>query len=632
MKNQTHVKYTLIIAFLALLMSLLLPFDSFGQCPDDGIIKISRVKNVWWNIPMCSEVLADSTFKITFDSLHQHPNNFAFAPPVRGFNDKIERPMGAAYWVRFTIRNEDSIPVYLMIGVYKKEMERLQLFMEDENGEIDTFPMIGAAIPFRPKTMTANYIFPVNFAPKKTYKLHLYLDDRDMPLLTQIAIRPAEDFIPVKLFHKMGFFSGLSLTYTVIALIMFIFNRKPLYFSYFIYTFGGTGYLTSICNMGYEYIWSGWVIFASISDDFMGGITLIGFLLMTIFFFDTPQYFKVLDKLLKGVIAVTLLTMLSGLFRKVLPFGAYYYMTLVWMPTVLLVIPVVLAVGIQSYLRFRRREALMFLLGFTSLLTTIVFVVLTEFGFEWFREPAHGFLPNFTVFFEFTIMFIVLIYRLRDEWTSKKIKELELQQTLSEQRQRISRDLHDDVGSTLNSISVYSEIAKQQLQTLHPESLSVLDRIGDSSRDLVSTINDIVWAINPQNDKFENIALKMRLFAADLLMPKDVDLDFQADTQLNEVNLSLEERKQFYLIFKEAINNVYKSAECSTLKVHLEFCEKDICMTIIDNGKGFDTSNPKQGNGLKSMAERAKILRGVLEIDSELEKGTTVKLRFPIEA
>jgi signal transduction histidine kinase len=168
------------------------------------------------------------------------------------------------------------------------------------------------------------------------------------------------------------------------------------------------------------------------------------------------------------------------------------------------------------------------------------------------------------------------------------------------------------------------------LKSTNPESLPLLDRIGESSRDLVSTINDIVWAINPQNDKFENIALKMHLFAADLLMPEDVDLDFQADTQLNDVNLSLEERKQFYLIFKEAINNVYKYAECSTLKVHLELCEKDICMSIVDNGKGFDIAHPKQGNGLKSMAERAKLLRGSLVIDSALGKGTIVKLCFPI--
>jgi signal transduction histidine kinase len=634
MKNQTHAKSTLIIAFLAFLMSLLLPFCSFGQCPDDGILKLTRAKPIWWSIPTCFEIFADSTFSVSFDSLHQHPENFIFKP-IRRNDGMFDQPLGAAYWLKFKIRNEDSLPIFHLLGTYKKEIEYSQLFVEDEKGKIDTFAKIGSAMPFvLYTTPSPNLVFPITFEAHKTYTFYLYLDYRDLPLTTTILLGSAHNFYPTPMYHKMGFFAGLALTYACIALIMFLFNRKPLYFSYFIYTLGGTCYLASVANIGYEFIWSDWTTFSSISDDIVGMMTLIGFLFVTIFFFETPQYFKVFDKLFKGLIGLTLVTMFTGLFRKTLPLGTYYEMTLVWMPAVLIIIPVVLIVCIQSYLKFRKNEALFFLLGFTSLLTTIVCVILAEMGYGAYemRNWAHNILPCFTVFFEFTIMFLVLIFRLRDEWTSKKIKELELQQNLAEQRQRISRDLHDDVGSTLNSISVFSEIAKQQLKSLHPESLPLLDRIGDSSRDLVSTINDIVWAINPQNDKFENIALKMRLFAADLLMPKDVDLDFQADTQLNDVNLSLEERKQFYLIFKEAINNVYKSAECSTLKVHLELCEKDICMTIIDNGKGFDTLNPKQGNGLKSMAERAKLLRGSLEINSELGKGTRVKLRFPIEA
>jgi signal transduction histidine kinase len=621
-------KFTLFYFILAFSMFLLLPFGNFGQCPDDGISRISR-KVDQLNIPLCSEILADATFKITFDSLHQHPERYHFKS-LRG-NVQIEEPMGATYWLRFKIRNEDSLPLFRLLHLYRKEIEYAQLFVIDEAGQIDTSVMIGSAIPFEKNPYsTLSILFPINFSPQKTYTLYLYLDYRDMPLATHAQMSVA-NILNAAQIQKASFFTGLALSYALIALIMFSFNRKPVYFSYFLYTFAGACYLASSCNMGYAYIWSNWKIFSSISDDVLGGVALIGFQLMTIFFFETPQYFKILDKLLKGIIGLTIAFIVVGLFRKILPFGTYYQVMQIWMPANLFIIPIVLTITVKSYLKFRRKEALLFLLGFASLLATIITVVLTELGFLRFQYWAHSFLPNFTVFFEFSIMFIVLIYRLRDEWTSKKIKELELQQNLSEQRQRISRDLHDDVGSTLNSISVFSEIAKQQLQKSNPESLPLLDRIGDASRELVSTINDIVWAINPQNDKFESIALKMRLFAADLMMPKDVDLDFQADTSLNSVNLSLEQRKQFYLIFKEAINNVYKYAECSTLKVHLEWCETEICMTIIDNGNGFDTVHPKQGNGLKSMAERAKILRGVLEINSELEKGTTIKLRFPIQ-
>ena len=633
-KNLCHFRFLYISKFtqfslsLAFSIFLFLPLCSFGQCPDDGILKVSRIAE-HFDIPFCSEILADTSFKITFDSLHQHPERYTFKA-LRG-NIQLNEPMGATYWLKFKVRNEDSIPIFRFLAIYKKEIEHTQLFVVDENGRIDTSVMIGSAMPFLKNPYPSiSCVFPINFAPHKTYTLYLYLDYRDMPLSTLIRMATTYHFFAITYIQQTSFFTGLALAYACIALIMFGFNRKPLYFSYFLYTFGGACYLASTCNIGYEFIWSEWRIFSSISDDVIGAITLVGFQLMTIFFFETPQYFKILDKMLKGIISLTIVFIAVGLFRKALPLGTYYYVMQMWMPANLLIIPIVLAIAIKSYLKFRQREALLFLLGFTSLLVTIICIVMTEFGFSAFRYLAHSVLPNFTVFFEFSIMFIVLIYRLKEEWTSKKIKELELQQNLSEQRQRISRDLHDDVGSTLNSISVFSEIAKQQLHSLHPETLPLLDRIGDSSRDLVSTINDIVWAINPQNDKFENIALRMRLFAADLLMPKDIALDFQADTALNSVNLSLEQRKQFYLIFKEAINNVYKSAQCSTLKAHIELCNTDICMMIDDNGKGFDTQNPKQGNGLGSMAERTKILRGSLIIDSELDKGTTVKLRFPI--
>jgi signal transduction histidine kinase len=221
--------------------------------------------------------------------------------------------------------------------------------------------------------------------------------------------------------------------------------------------------------------------------------------------------------------------------------------------------------------------------------------------------------------------------RIEQELLKEKLKELQVQNELIKQRERISHDLHDDVGGTLNSISVFSEIAKQQLCKNHPETTPLLDRIGDASRHLIDTINDIVWAVNPKNDKFENITLRMQLFVADLLMSKNIIIDFHSDTALNSINLSVEKRKHFYLIFKEAINNVYKYAECSALKIEIRLCETNICMTIADNGKGFDGANTKNGNGLTTMNERAKILRGVFDINTKLNIGTTLNLCFPIE-
>ena len=352
--------------------------------------------------------------------------------------------------------------------------------------------------------------------------------------------------------------------------------------------------------------------------------------MFTIYFFETPQYFPKLDKILKVIIIIGVVEIVVGLSRKILPVGIYTASSAAGAIGALVGILLGGIISIWSYRLFKRKEAFYFVLGFVTFILTAIIVILHELGYTSLQHLAHSVMPNFTLFYEFTALLFILAYRIKEEWVKQQLRELQLQQNLAEQRQRISRDLHDEVGSTLTSIGVFSEIALQQISSMSPQAVPVLNRIGEASRSLIDTINDIVWVINPKNDKFEDIILRMRLFAADLLMSKNVNIDFTADAQLDKVNLSVEQRKQFYLIFKEAINNVFKYAKCSVLKINIELDGSNIKMTIADNGKGFDTSNPKNGNGLKTMCERSEILRGGINIESNIGQGTTIKMEMPI--
>jgi len=281
---------------------------------------------------------------------------------------------------------------------------------------------------------------------------------------------------------------------------------------------------------------------------------------------------------------------------------------------------------------------------------TICYYTGSVFGFlfngQIFTNPFTNIaMKNWTFFTETgTLLEVIffstgLAYRMRlieveknvveQELLKEKLKELEFKNELLKQRESISHDLHDEVGATLNSISVNCEIAKQQMQKINPEAKKTLDSIGSASLHLIGSINDIVWAINPKNDVFENITVKMRLFAADLLIQHDVTVDFYADEKLNALNLDVEMRKHFYLIFKEAINNVYKHAQCSEIKIRIELIGKHIQMVISDNGIGFDSSKVRSGNGQTTMQYRAKKLNGSLEIQSKNQKGTVLILVFP---
>ncbi len=201
---------------------------------------------------------------------------------------------------------------------------------------------------------------------------------------------------------------------------------------------------------------------------------------------------------------------------------------------------------------------------------------------------------------------------------------------LSNVRQRIATDLHDDIGSTLNSISVYSEIAGRHLKTNTENAKVLLDKMGTASRNMIDTMNDIVWTVNPKNDDFENILQRMQYFAGELLSAKNILLQFNVDENVKNIKLPMGKRKHFYLIFKEAINNAYKYAESKTVNVTITKQAQNIVMIISDDGAGFETEKISDGNGLKNMQSRAKEINAQVNIISWPTKGTRIELCMPL--
>lgn len=191
-------------------------------------------------------------------------------------------------------------------------------------------------------------------------------------------------------------------------------------------------------------------------------------------------------------------------------------------------------------------------------------------------------------------------------------------------RNRIAADLHDDIGSTLNSISVYSEVAKKDQE----EKSHALEMIGQSSRKVIDAMGDIVWTINPDNDSFEKIILRMRSLSYNLLRAKQIDFSFKADENMNGIKLSLEERRNFYLIFKESLNNLIKYSNAKRASVLLSKNSHHICLLIRDDGVGFDTTRKYNGNGLINMKKRAKEIKAEFNIDSENGIGTNIELKL----
>lgn len=195
-------------------------------------------------------------------------------------------------------------------------------------------------------------------------------------------------------------------------------------------------------------------------------------------------------------------------------------------------------------------------------------------------------------------------------------------------RNMIAGDLHDEIGSTISSIHLYSDILQQRVQA--PELQQIAGQIGDSARNILTNMSDIVWSINPKNDAFENIILRMQAHAHELLEAQQKSLTFSVQPGLQHQKLELLDRKNFYLIFKEALNNVLKYAACTEVTIELKKQGEWLHFVLADNGKGFDAAKATEGNGLDNMRRRAAELKGHLQIDTQPGRGCTIALQFPL--
>jgi signal transduction histidine kinase len=198
-------------------------------------------------------------------------------------------------------------------------------------------------------------------------------------------------------------------------------------------------------------------------------------------------------------------------------------------------------------------------------------------------------------------------------------------------RTRLARDLHDDIGSSLSSISILSDMAGKNGPASLEETQLIFNKISESSHKTMESMKDIVWTVNPENDAVESLLTRMRIYCSEILESKGVEYDFKADKDVEDVKLAMEQRRNFYLIFKEAINNVAKYSKCGKVTIAIYKTEDKIGMKITDDGIGFDVAGAmNKGNGLKNMKERAKLMNGNFTIESTMRKGTSTTLVFPL--
>ena len=192
-------------------------------------------------------------------------------------------------------------------------------------------------------------------------------------------------------------------------------------------------------------------------------------------------------------------------------------------------------------------------------------------------------------------------------------------------RSEIASDLHDDIGSTLTSISHCAELIRSG--TAGRDQANMLEHIEEMAREVMTSMSDIVWSIDARHDRYSDLIDRMRDFAFKVLSIKSITLSIN-DHGIKKEHLSPDLRQNMYMIFKEAIHNVIKHAEATAVEVDLEQTNGHLEMTIRDNGKGIESTLHRIGHGLKSMHHRAERIKGTLEIHND--RGTVITLKIPL--
>lgn len=208
-------------------------------------------------------------------------------------------------------------------------------------------------------------------------------------------------------------------------------------------------------------------------------------------------------------------------------------------------------------------------------------------------------------------------------------KKLEQKNILLAERNRISSELHDEVGSSLSAINLMSHAAMHTKTDGNQQAHDYFSSINNNSAKVMETISDIVWSMHPENDQMPRIIARMKTFCAEILEAVDTRFTMNVDEKVLSLTLSSEKRRDFYLIFKEVINNIAKYAKATDVVIELNKPDGQLQLIVKDNGIGFQPELANNGNGLRNMQQRTDRQGGHFEVKSLPGNGTTITVNMP---
>ncbi len=229
-------------------------------------------------------------------------------------------------------------------------------------------------------------------------------------------------------------------------------------------------------------------------------------------------------------------------------------------------------------------------------------------------------------FFVFIFLLILITRYVNAIKYRRKLHIIELEQALEKERIRISKDMHDEVGSNLTKMSLLGEIAKKYIDD--DEKLSnYLNQITATGVEVASSLDELVWTVNPKNDKLGRTISYIVQFVDDFLSSTEIHFSFIVPDEIPEVYVSAEFRHNLFSVIKEAVNNSVKHSQCTKITLTFSIDENRLKIVINDNGIGCDfNSTSSFSNGLSNMKSRIKSISGQLKLYNRNPSGVELTI------
>ncbi|GAA4464803.1 hypothetical protein GCM10023093_15880 [Nemorincola caseinilytica] len=230
------------------------------------------------------------------------------------------------------------------------------------------------------------------------------------------------------------------------------------------------------------------------------------------------------------------------------------------------------------------------------------------------------------------VLLIIVAYLLynRQQIRQAQLKEQAVRNAEFNERMRIAKDMHDDLGSGLSKISLTAGLAARKVgdtTVLHD-----VRQISAISKDLVDNMHDLIWVLNPENTTLDNLVSRMREYCADYLDGMGLEPVLIFPSVCPPTRISHEAQRNLFFTVKEAINNVVKHAGATSIHITVVIDEQALHITIADNGKGIDLGRTKNsGAGLRNMKQRIESIGGTYVLDTQASKGTTISVSVSLD-